>query len=500
MFAVEMRNITKQFGSLVANDSVNFSVQKGEIHALVGENGAGKSTLMNILYGLYQPDHGEIFIDGTMHQVTSPRKAIKIGIGMVHQHFMLVTTLSVLENIILGSEPLLKFDRLNIRHAEKSITELCNRYSIAIDPKVLIETLSVGFQQRVEILKLLYRNADILILDEPTPVLTPQEVEELFNTLRNLKNQGKTVILITHKLSEVMSISDNITVMRRGKVVERVMTKATSQTEIARKMVGEDIEYVQKSKSIPLAEQVLVVDNLSASNDRQLIAFQDVSFTISKGEIFGIAAVEGNGQVELTEVLTGLRSRNHGKVTINGIELAKYERTHIGHIPEDRLKHGLIKELSLAENLLLGKQRNKIFYKFYCFSKAEITKYADRLIHQYDIRPPIVKQSVLTFSGGNQQKAIVARELSKDAPLIIAVKPTRGLDIKATKFVHDALLSERSKGKGILLVSSDLEELLLLSDRIAVMYEGEIVAILNANETTERELGQYMTGSYGKSA
>jgi len=495
MFAVEMRNITKRFGHLTANDSVNFNVKKGEIHALVGENGAGKTTLMNILYGLYQPDDGEIFINHTLQRINSPRDAIKLGIGMVHQHFMLIPPLTILENIILGDEPLLRLNKIDFKLAEQTITELCENFSIKLNPNLTIESLSVGLQQKVEILKILYRKANILIFDEPTPVLTPQEVEELFSILNNLKKQGKTVILITHKLSEVMSISDNITIMRHGKVIETVETKSTNQYDVAKKMIGEDLHSVKKVEVSDSKSPVLEVFNLSALNDRNQVAFKEVTFKVNKYEILGIAAVEGNGQNELVEVLTGLRKKKEGKIIIDGKEIIDSRSIKISHIPEDRLKHGLVKEFSLSENLILGKHRDKSFQNFFLFSKKNIATYASKLIQTYDIRPHAQEQSTLTFSGGNQQKAVIARELSKNTPLIIAVKPTRGLDIKATNFVHDALLTERMKGKGILLVSSDLDELLLLSDRICVMYNGKIVATMKTNETNERELGLYMTGT-----
>jgi len=499
MFAIKMKHITKRFGGLKANDEIDFSVEAGKIHALVGENGAGKSTLMNILYGMYQPDHGDILINEKKEIIHTPAKAISIGIGMVHQHFMLIPPLTVTENIILGKEPLSKFRALDIKRAEQSIQKLSDTYSLKIDPKAKVESLSVGIQQRVEILKVLYRNADILILDEPTPVLTPQEIEELFITLKNLTMQGKTVILITHKLSEVMNISDTVTILRHGKSVASVKTKETNKEELARLMVGKEIESQIHKTKVPQQEQVLIVENLTASNSRNLPAIQNLTFSIAKGEILGIAAVEGNGQSELVEVLTGLRKKISGKIIIDGIEL-KYlsYKNLVAHIPEDRLKRGLVLDFRLDENLILGRQRENIFYSKMLLSKTKIDTYAESMIQQFDIRPPEIYQNARNFSGGNQQKAVIARELSKDAPVIVASQPTRGLDIGATKFVHDSLLAERNKGKAILLVASDLEELLQISDRIAVMYEGEIVTILNAQETSEQELGLFMTGTKRK--
>ena len=501
MFAIEMKNITKRFGGVKANDAINFVVKKGEVHALVGENGAGKSTLMNILYGMYEADQGDIIINGKKESIHSPAKAISLGIGMVHQHFMLVPPLTVTENIILGSEPVSKFKVLDLKRAEIIIEKLSKIYSLNIDPKQKVDTLSVGLQQRVEILKVLYRNAEILILDEPTPVLTPQEVEELFITLKNLKAQGKTIILITHKLNEVMSISDTVTVLRHGKFIAQVGTKATTKEELARLMVGREIESLSVKTQSKQNESKLIVEGLSALNDRHLPALRNVSFSIFKGEILGIAAIEGNGQSELVEVLTGLRKQTSGKIFINGVETHQSSlKNKISHIPEDRLKRALVLDFKLSDNLILGRQWDNRFKKNIFLSKTRIEKFADELIKIYDIRPPNKNQSSRSFSGGNQQKSVVAREMSKNTSVIVASQPTRGLDISATKFVQNTLLIERDKGNAILLVTSDLEELLKIADRIAVMYEGEIIVILNANQTSEKELGQYMTGAKKKTA
>jgi len=501
MFAVEMRHITKQFGTLKANDSASLRVSPGEIHALVGENGAGKSTLMKILYGMHKPDEGEIFISGKKVSIDSPAHAIQLGIGMVHQHFMLIPPLSVAENIILGKEPTSLLSFIDRRRAEKLINELSDSYHLQIEPGAKIRELSVGLQQRVEILKILYRKAEILILDEPTPVLTPQEIEELFSTLKNMKNQGKTVILITHKLSEVMEISDNVTVMRHGKVISSLETKSTTKTELSKMMVGRESGTPTEKSASTSGQPLLLVENISCSSDRHVRALKCVSFKIQEGEIFGIAGVEGNGQSELVEALTGLRKIDSGKIELCGIPLTdRRALAFVAHIPEDRIKRGLVLDLSLAENLLLGRQREKILSGKFGLSRKTLDKYAGSAITKYDVRPPNPDARVRSLSGGNQQKLIIAREFSKDAKLIVASQPTRGLDIGAIEFVHNALLSERNKGKAVLLVSSDLEELLALSDRIAVVYEGEIAAVFNSSETNERQIGLYMTGASRQTA
>lgn len=496
-----MQHISKRFGNLRANDGVNFSVQQGEIHALVGENGAGKSTLMNILYGIHQPDEGSILLNENLVKLETPARAISFGIGMVHQHFMLIPSLTVTENIILGNELTSMLGFINSSEAERTIEQLSDRYRLPVNPRARVESLSVGQQQRVELLKLLYRNAEILILDEPTPVLTPQEVEELFHTLNNFKSMGKTVILITHKLSEVMAISNSVTVMRRGKVVTRVDTVSTSQIELARLMVGHDVEFRTVKTSPPSSMPVLVVEGVSAQSDRHLPAVRNLSLSIAGGEILGIAAIEGNGQSELIQVITGLRKPTAGKVVIKGQEyLSSRHHPPVSHIPEDRGKQGLVLDFTISENLILGRHQEKNFSGLFRLFNEKVESNAKQLIQVYDIRPPTKHLRVRNLSGGNQQKVIIARELSKNAPVIVANHPTRGLDIWAIEFVHSSLLRERTNGKAILLVSSDLEELLKLSDRIAVMYEGEIVTIVEAKNTTERELGIYMTGAVKRGA
>ena len=502
MFAVEMRNITKKFRGARANDAVGFTVHQGEIHALVGENGAGKSTLMNILYGMHAPDEGEILIRGNIVTIETPAKAISIGIGMVHQHFMLIPPFTVTENIILGQEPVNRLEILDLHRAEEQIAEFSRKYRLELDPRAKIESLSVGLQQRVEILKILYRRAEILIFDEPTPVLTPQEIEEFFNSLRELKSQGKTIILITHKLTEVMAISDRVTVMRRGKVVGELETASTNPGELARLMVGKDIVLgVQKGAASGKTEAALQVENISALNDRNLPALKDVSISICEGEILGVAAVEGNGQAELVQVITGLRAPTSGRIIMSGKLLAQgSNELRPSHIPDDRLKRGLVLDFSVTENLILGRQTEPVFSGIFFLHLKNIDNFADKMIQNFDIRPPDKAVPVRGLSGGNQQKVVIARELSKNARVIIASQPTRGLDIGAIQFVHRSIIEERNQGKAILLVSSDLTELLSLSDRIAVMYEGRIVAILEAQSTSERELGLYMTGSMKKSA
>jgi general nucleoside transport system ATP-binding protein len=498
MFAIEMQHITKRFGDILANNNVNFSVEKGSIHALVGENGAGKSTLMNILYGMHIPDSGNIIINGIQQQIAKPSKAIALGIGMVHQHFMLIPPLTIAENVILGKEPTHTFGVLDLGKAEKIIRQLSDKYKIIVNPKAKIESLSVGLQQRVEILKILYRDAEILILDEPTAVLTPLEVEELFATLRYLKEQGKTTILISHKLTEIMAISDKVTVMRHGKTVAEVESKSTSKLELARLMVDKDIIFTPIKNNLPKAKTILEVKNISAVNDCGLTALRNISFTINAGEILGVAAVEGNGQSELIQVLSGLRKPIEGKVSIQGRDLFKeFKKTKIAHIPEDRLKRGLISSFSLTDNFILGRQFEKQFSNFVSLNHQQMDHYSEQLIQQYDVRPPDKKLFAHGLSGGNQQKVVIARELSKNADIIIASQPTRGLDIGAIEFVHKAIMDERNNGKATLLVSSDLTELLTLSDRIAVMYEGKIVAILDPQNISERDLGAYMTGVKG---
>lgn len=493
MFAIEMQNITKSFGgTFKANDSVNFKVQKGEIHALVGENGAGKSTLMKILYGLYHPDNGKILLNGKEEKITSPLKAISLGIGMVHQHFMLVETLTALENIILGAETTNSFGLINYSDAKTKLSSLTKSFNINIDLNAKVGTLPVGIQQKIEILKLLYRNADVLILDEPTAVLTPQETDELLSTLRELKSSGKTIILITHKLGEVLSVSENITVLRHGKVTGNVKTSQINRNELSEMIIGGEMTLTEKESKIIGEEIVLSVRNLTVLNNHKTEAVKDVSFEIKAGEILGLAGVEGNGQTELIEAINGLKKIKHGKITVRN-NLAT-EKTSIAHIPADRHKHGIVMDYSISENVILGRENETIFSSPLKLKQKEISEYTEKLVKDYDVRIQNISQPIKGLSGGNQQKIVAAREMTKQTDLIIASHPTRGLDIKATEFVHNELKKESIKGKAVLVVSSDLNELLKLCDRIAVIYNGEINAILESGKTSENEIGLYMMG------
>jgi simple sugar transport system ATP-binding protein len=492
-YSVEMYGITKIFGgNLKANDSVDIKIPPGSIHAIVGENGAGKSTLMKILYGMYPPDSGKIIINGKEQKITSPLSAINLGIGMVHQHFMLVGTLSVLENIILGDESVKAGGLLDINSSKEKITRLTKTFGIDINLSAKVEDLPVGTQQKIEILKLLYRNAEILILDEPTAVLTPAETEELFSTLRILKTSGKTIILISHKLAEVLAISDNITVLRSGKVAGNRETSSVDKNELTSLIVGEEIPRLEKSPAQKGKDVVLKVSDVTLTGLRKTEKVKNVTFNISAGEIFGIAGVEGNGQSELVEALAGLRKVNTGSITING---RSPESESVSHIPADRHRHGIVKEYSIASNMLLGRQREKDFRTSFFINSSHVTRFADQMINEFDIRPADHLSLMGSLSGGNQQKAVAARELTKSSRLIIAEHPTRGLDIKAANFVHKSLLREKAKGKAILLVSSDLNELLEICDTIVVMYNGEFKATLEARKTNEKEIGIFMTGS-----
>ncbi|GFR35497.1 ABC transporter ATP-binding protein [Thermobrachium celere] len=495
---VEMKGITKVFPGVRANDDVNFELLKGEIHVLLGENGAGKTTLMNILYGLYQPDAGEIYVNGQKVNIKSPGDAIKLGIGMVHQHFMLVHNFTVAENIVLGSEPK-KGIKIDMQKAIKDTKELADRYGFKIDPNAVIEDITVGQQQKVEILKALYRGADILILDEPTAVLTPQEIEELGVILKNLVKEGKSIILITHKLKEVMAMSDRVTIVRRGKVIDTVYTKDTNIDELAEMMVGRKVNLVVQKDEAKPGKVVLKVENISALDHRKLPALKGVNLEVRAGEIVGIAGVDGNGQTELIEVITGLRKPTEGRVYINDKDVTgKTPRdiieAGVGHIPEDRHKRGLVLKYSLYENAVLGNHYKLPFAKGIMMNYNKIKEYARKLIDEFDVRTPNEEVFASALSGGNQQKFIAAREINKDPELIIAAQPTRGIDVGAIEYIHKRLVEERDKGRAILLVSLELDEILALSDRIAVIYDGQIVDILDAKSATEHELGILMAG------
>jgi len=495
---IEMKGITKIFPGTIANDNVDFELLKGETHVLLGENGAGKTTLMNVLYGLYQPEKGKIFVRGREVKITNPNEAIKLGIGMVHQHFMLVHNFTVTENIVLGTEPR-KGLKLDIAKARKDVKDIADKYGFNVDPDALIEDISVGQQQRVEILKALYRGAEILILDEPTAVLTPQEIEELGQIIKNLESEGKSVILITHKLKEVMSMSDRVTIIRRGKVTGSVKTRDTNIDELAELMVGRKVNLVVEKKEANIKGEILRIQNLTATDHRGIKAVDDLSLTVNGGEILGIAGVDGNGQTELIEVLTGLRKAKNGKITLNGKDI--YSKTPrevidsgIGHIPEDRHKRGLVLKYSLYENSILGRHHKEPFNKKGVIDYKTVKEYCNQIIEEFDVRTPNADVSAASLSGGNQQKLIAAREIMKDPDLIIAAQPTRGLDVGAIEYIHKRLVQERDKGKAVLLVSLELDEVLALSDRIAVMYDGKIVGILDRKDANERKLGILMAG------
>lgn len=501
---IEMKGITKSFPGIRANDNINLSVRQGEIHVLLGENGAGKSTLMNILYGLYQPDEGEIYVKGKHVRITNPNVAISHGIGMVHQHFMLVPPFTVAENIILGKEPR-KGTTLDIEKAIRDVEELSNRYELKVDPRAKIQDISVAMQQRVEILKTLYRGAEILILDEPTAVLTPQEIEELGVILKSLVEQGKSIILITHKLKEVMSMSDRVTIIRRGRVIDSLNTKDTNIDELAEKMVGRKVSLTVDKDEAKVAAPILEIKGLKVRDSRNLEAVKGVDLKVHAGEILGIAGVDGNGQNELVQAITGLAKAHEGEILINGKETTNLNpkdviECGVGHIPEDRHKRGLVLPYSLYENSILGSHRKKKFRKGLGLNYQKIREYCRRLIKEYDIRTPNEKVAAKSLSGGNQQKLIVAREIDRDPCLCIASQPTRGLDVGAIEFVHKKLVELRDQGKAVLLVSLELDEVMALSDRIAVMYDGKIAGILDAKDATEKNLGIMMAGGTAQDA
>jgi ABC-type uncharacterized transport system ATPase subunit len=493
-----MRGITKRFPGIVANDSVDFDLRPGEVHALLGENGAGKSTLMNILYGLYTPDEGEILIRGKRIVMHSPGDAIDQGIGMVHQHFMLIPVMTVAENVVLASEPRTGGVLLDFKEAERRVRELAGRFKFAIDPHARIENISVAQQQRVEILKALYRQADILILDEPTAVLTPQEAKELFEILRGLIAEGLSVIFITHKLDEVLEISDRITVLRRGKKVETISSKGATEASLARMMVGREVLLRVDKKTSQPGDAMLRVQDLSVLDDRGLPAVRDVSFDVRAGEIVGIAGVDGNGQTELIDALTGLRKVQSGHIYLGeddctGQSARGYLDMGLGHIPEDRQRRGLVLEFNLAENLCLHEYNDRPVSRWGWLSPKRMIEHARDLLRNYDVRGGGPQTRAGSLSGGNQQKVVLAREVERNPKVLIAAQPTRGLDVGAIEFVHRRLVEERDEGRAILLVSFELEEVLSLSDRILVIYEGEIVGEYPPTVTQE-ELGIAMTG------
>ncbi len=498
-YVIEMLNITKEFPGIKANDSVTLQVKKGEIHALLGENGAGKSTLMSILFGLYQPDSGIIKVRGKEVKIKDPNDANALGIGMVHQHFKLVSNFTVTENIILGKEDV-KNGLLRTERVVTKIKHLSDKYKLNVDPYALISDITVGMQQRVEILKMLYRDAEILIFDEPTAVLTPQEISELMKVMKDLVKEGKSIILITHKLEEIKQVADRCTILRKGKWVGTVDVKGTSTERMAEMMVGRRVIFrIDKEKGKPGGE-ILKVQNLSIKNGDKY-TLHKVNFTVRKGEIVCIAGIEGNGQSELIYSLTGLNPHYEGKITLNGKDITHESirgriLSGMGHIPEDRHRHGLILDFNLAENLILQTYFSKHYQWKGFLNFDNIYRNANQLIEKYDIRSgrgPYTK--VRSMSGGNQQKTIIAREIDREPELLIAVQPTRGLDVGAIEFIHRQLIIHRDNNKAVLLVSLELDEVMKLSDRILVMYEGEIVANLDPYKTNENELGLYMAGS-----
>ncbi len=497
-YAVEMRGISKRFGGVQANDHISLAIPDQSIHAIIGENGAGKSTVMNILYGFYAADEGEILIDGEPRAISGPGDAIKLGLGMVHQHFMLVEPLTVTENIVLGAEPSAGMS-IDYRKARARVREISEQYGLKIDPDAHVANLSVGQQQRVEILKTLYRGARILILDEPTAVLTPQEVAEMFAILRSLREQGKTIIIITHKLAEVLALSDNITVMRDGKVVGNLPTSEATAEGLARMMVGREVLLRVKKDDAKPGEPVLSVRGLTLRGAEGNAILDNVSFEVRGGETLGIAGVEGNGQTELIEILAGLRKPTGGEVLLEGDsinELGPHQRKQrgIAHIPEDRHRRGLLLTFDLAANSILGVHRDRPISGAVLLNNDVIVGRAERLVREYDVRPPNITLPARALSGGNQQKLIVAREFDIKPRLVLVAQPTRGVDIGATEFIHRKLIEIRDAGGAVLLVSAELDEVLSLSDRVVVIYEGRLVGEVDPKSVSEEEIGLMMTG------
>lgn len=495
---VEMRNIVKQFGDFKANDNVNLEVRKGEVHALLGENGAGKSTLMNVLTGLLEPTEGEIRINGETVIIDSPDRAAELNIGMVHQHFMLIDKFTVAENIMLGNEEH-KMGLIDSKTTAKAVLELSERYGLKVDPYAKVEDISVGQQQRVEILKALYSGSDILILDEPTAVLTPQEIDELMKVIQALAAEGKAIIIITHKLDEIKAAADRCTVIRRGRGIGTVDVADTTQQQLADMMVGREVSFSVDKEPAQPKEVILSVENLNVKDTRGLPAVTDLSFDVRQGEILGIAGIDGNGQSELIQAISGLTQVESGNIHLGTVDVANQKprfitETGLGHIPEDRQKHGLILEMSLANNIALQTYYKEPLSKNGILNYDAIKEYALRLIEEFDVRMQSEDNPVGSLSGGNQQKAIIAREVDRDPDLLIAAQPTRGLDVGAIEFIHQRLIEQRDNGKAVILMSFELDEIMDVSDRIAVMHGGEIIDIVEASETNETELGLLMAG------
>ena len=498
-YVVEMLNIRKEFPGIVANDNITLQLKEGEIHALLGENGAGKSTLMGMLFGMYKPDRGSIKVRGKEVKISNPNIANDLGIGMVHQHFKLVDNFTVTENIILGCEPR-KGLTVDIKRAAKKIEELSKQYGLNVDPYAKIEDISVGMQQRVEILKMLYRNANVLIFDEPTAVLTPSEIDELISIMKNMTKEGKSIILITHKLREIKEAANRCTVIRRGKYIGTVNVKDTTEAEMAKMMVGREVTFkVEKTEAKP-KDVVVKIENLSVNNNKKVLGLKNFSLDIRAGEIVGIAGVEGNGQTELVEALTGMRGVEAGNIIFKGKNIVKEsirQRIDDGmaHIPEDRHKRGLILDYTMEDNMVLKAYRNKPFSKNGLINRAKISEYAKKIIETFDVRSGEGGKSIArSLSGGNQQKGVIGREIESNPDFLIAVQPTRGLDVGSIEYIHKRLVEQRDLGKAVLLVSLELDEVLNVSDRIAVVNNGELVGIVNANETNENEVGLMMAG------
>ena len=498
-YVVEMLKIRKEFPGIVANDNVTLQLKKGEVHALLGENGAGKSTLMGMLFGMYQPEAGVIKVKGKEVKISSPNVANDLGIGMVHQHFKLVENFTVTENIILGCEPK-KFLTIDIKNAAKRIDELSKTYGLNVDPYSKIEDISVGMQQRVEILKMLYRNAEVLIFDEPTAVLTPQEIDDLIKIMQNLINEGKSIILITHKLKEIKAAADRCTVIRRGKCIGTVDVKTTTEADMAKMMVGRQVSFkVDKVEANP-GDEVLRLENLSVKNNKKVLGLKDFSLNVRKGEIVGVAGVEGNGQTELVEAIIGMRGIESGSIFFNGKDISKTSIRKridegIAHIPEDRHKRGLILDYTMEDNMVLKVYKNEPFSKSGLINRSKITEYANNIIETFDVRAGEGGKSMArSLSGGNQQKGIIGREVQSNPDLLIAVQPTRGLDVGSIEYIHKRLVEQRDSGKAVLLVSLELDEILNVSDRIAIVNNGELIGIVNASETDENEVGLMMAG------
>lgn len=503
-YIVEMRHITKRFPGIVANKDVTIQIKKGEIYAILGENGAGKSTLMSMLFGMYEPDEGEIYIRGKKEIISSPRYATRLNIGMVHQHFKLVSNYTIAENIIMGIEPVKKalgiFPYVDIKGANEKIARLSRQYGLEVDPKKVISDINVSVQQRVEILKMLYREAEILIFDEPTALLTPQEIEFLLKIIKGLRDGGKTIILITHKLEEIKKVADRCAILRRGELIDVLDVQSTSTKEMASKMVGREVSFTLDKTPAKFRDVVLDVKNLTVTNEDKFQVVKNVSFSVHGGEIFAIAGVSGNGQVEIADAIAGLMKANSGQILLNGKDITEYsirKRTleGIAYIPEDRQTYGLILDFTLEDNLALKNYFKEPFSRKGILNKKEFETYGEKLIQEYDVRSGQGNRTqVRSMSGGNQQKAIIAREIQQDTPLLIFVQPTRGLDIGAIENIHKQILAERDKGKAILLISLELDEIMNLADTIGVIYNGQIQKIADASTLTTKEVGQFMMG------